>query len=516
MFGTFDQRSASRASFEVAWLIARNKKPYTIGEDLVKPAAVKMAEIMCGQKEAKKLNSVPLSARIVKERISILAENVKEQVIVALKQAKYFAIQLDETTDLSSNSQLMVYVRYKGADNFEEELLFCSPLELRSRGIDVYNKVNEYFNAQSLKWENCISVSLDGAPAMLGHINGFSAFVKKNNPNIEVTHCMIHRQALMVKYLEPTLEAVMDDVIKIVNFIKGHALNTRLFRELCQDGEAEYTDLLYYTEVRWLSRGNVLNRVWTLKTEVDIFMVDQKNILADKFKNSSWAAYLAYLADIFESINILNKELQGKNINIISAREIVSAFGLKLQYWRQKVEQNKIASFSRLALFLEDCENITFADIKDTIVRHLIKLRKRFSDYFPDLDTRTVSWIVDPFKCEIAMIPEEPSGLAEAILELRSNTEARIEFESKPNLSSFWMSKVAKAFKIAHEEAVKKLLPFGTTYLCEQGFSTLMNIKTKNRNRLNAEDCIQIALTSKSPNFEAIVSNMKQHHFSKT
>lgn len=96
LFGTFDQRSASRASFEVAWLIARNKKQYTIGKDLVKPAAVKMAEIMCGQKEAKKQNSVPLSARIVKEQISILEENVKEQVIVALKQAKYFAIQFDE------------------------------------------------------------------------------------------------------------------------------------------------------------------------------------------------------------------------------------------------------------------------------------------------------------------------------------------------------------------------------------------------------------------------------------
>ncbi|XP_035226238.1 protein ZBED8-like [Stegodyphus dumicola] len=224
-------------------------------------------------------------------------------------------------------------------------------------------------------------------------------------------------------------------------------------------------------------------------------MVDQKNILADKFNNSSSVAYLAYLANIFESINILNKELKGKNINIISAREIVSVFGLKLQYWRQKVEQKKIA------LFLEDCENITFADIKDTIVRHLIKLRKQFSDYFPDLDTRTVRWTVDPFKCEIALIPEEPSGLAEAILELRSNIEARIQLESKPNLSSFWMSKAAKAFIIAHEEVVKKLLPFRTTYLCEQGFSTLMNIKTKNRNPLNAEDCIQIALTSKSPNF---------------
>ncbi|KAK9885841.1 hypothetical protein WA026_013713 [Henosepilachna vigintioctopunctata] len=70
------------------------------------------------------------------------------------------------------------------------------------------------------------------------------------------------------------------------------------------------------------------------------------------------------------------------------AREILSAFGFKLQYWRQKVKQNKIASFSRLASLLEDCENITFKDINDTIVRHLIKLRKQFSDYFLDLDIR--------------------------------------------------------------------------------------------------------------------------------
>ena len=77
---------------------------------------------MCGQKEAKKLNSVLLSARILKEQISTLAENMKEQVIFALKQAKYFATQLDETADFRSNSQLIVYVHYKGADNFKRLL----------------------------------------------------------------------------------------------------------------------------------------------------------------------------------------------------------------------------------------------------------------------------------------------------------------------------------------------------------------------------------------------------------
>ena len=60
----FDQRSTVMASFKVAWLIARNKKPHTIGEGLIKPVALKMAEIMCGQKVAKQLNSVSLSAFI--------------------------------------------------------------------------------------------------------------------------------------------------------------------------------------------------------------------------------------------------------------------------------------------------------------------------------------------------------------------------------------------------------------------------------------------------------------------
>lgn len=70
------------------------------------------------------------------------------------------------------------------------------------------------------------------------------------------------------------------------------------------------------------------------------------------------------------------------------------------------------------------------------------------------------------------------------------------------------MPTAAKALKI--EEAVKKLLPFVTTYLCEQRLPTLMNIKTKQRNLLSPEDKLQIALTSKCLNFDVIASETKQ------
>lgn len=166
--------------------------------------------------------------------------------------------------------------------------------------------------------------------------------------------------------------------------------------------------------------------MWALKTELQTFLAEQKHVLTEKFMNYSWAAHLAYLVDIFEHVNTLNKELQGRSMNIISARERISAFGLKLSYWRQKAERNKIAAFSKLALYLEDCENITFDYIKDTVIRHLTKLKELFTVYFPDIDSHNVSWIVDPFRCDIADVPEEPQGLAEALLELQSNNEARI------------------------------------------------------------------------------------------
>ena len=80
---TFDQRDSFKASLEVSWLIVRAKKPHNIGEELIKPAATRMTEIMCGKEQAAKLGMVPLSARTVSRRVDELAHNIKEHAAVA-------------------------------------------------------------------------------------------------------------------------------------------------------------------------------------------------------------------------------------------------------------------------------------------------------------------------------------------------------------------------------------------------------------------------------------------------
>ena len=89
---------------------------------------------------------------------------------------------------------------------------------------------------------------------MIGVISGFQTCVKNVNPDVITNHCMIHCEALAARILPESLKEVMQVVIKVVNFIKStilsSAVQTRLFRNLCADMDADHVNLLYYTEVR--------------------------------------------------------------------------------------------------------------------------------------------------------------------------------------------------------------------------------------------------------------------------
>ena len=86
---------------------------------------------------------------------------------------------------------------------------------------------------------------------MTGRLCGFITRVKEVTSECESTHSVIHREMLASRKMSPELNSVLQDVIKIINHIKVHALNSRLFVQLCEEMDAERTCLLLYTEVRW-------------------------------------------------------------------------------------------------------------------------------------------------------------------------------------------------------------------------------------------------------------------------
>ena len=211
-------QQATLASYLVAWRIARAKKAHTIGEELVKPAALDMVRTIYGNEFAKKINHIPLSNDTVKNRIHSMSCDIKDQVITAIKKGGQFSLQLDESTDVSDVAQLMTYVRYQGPEDMEEEFLFCRPLQTTTTGEDIFMMVDSFFKEEGLHWKQCYSVCSDGAPAMLGARQGFTARVKQENPSVVIVHCLLHRENLASQKLSHELQNVMQEVIQVVNF----------------------------------------------------------------------------------------------------------------------------------------------------------------------------------------------------------------------------------------------------------------------------------------------------------
>ena len=171
----------------------------------------------------------------------------------------------------------MVYVRYEGDMNLEEEFLFCTSLTTTATGADIFNVVDNFQQEEGINWENCVSLCTDGAPAMLGARHGFTARVRQINPSVQVVHCLLHRENLAVQHLSLDVSAVMKEVVGVVNFIKASAVNSRLFEQLRVDHGSQFQHLVFYSNVRWLSRGKLLHRVIDLRTKVQVFLNEKKS-----------------------------------------------------------------------------------------------------------------------------------------------------------------------------------------------------------------------------------------------
>ena len=98
-----------------------------------------------------------------------------------------------------------------------------------------------------------------------------------NFSNFKGYHSIIQQQNLCGKVLK--YSHVMNVVVKVVNSIRGRPLQHRLFKTFLEELETlPCGDLIFYSEIRWLSRGIVLQRFLELIPELKTFLVSRNEI----------------------------------------------------------------------------------------------------------------------------------------------------------------------------------------------------------------------------------------------
>ena len=194
------------------------------------------------------------------------------------------------------------------------------------------------------------------------------------------------------------------------------------------------------------------------------FLCEKKPDWSGLFGNVHWVTKLAYLADIFASLNELNTSMQGKMASCFTMADKIEGHKRKLEAWKSRVSGDCFDMFHNLAATIIDAgEVLDVSSLRKVITEHLTNLIDRFEFYFPREDDPRIGtgWIRNPF---IASTADLSVTLQDKLLDLSADEGLKIVFQTMTSLASFWINVKAEYPELA-EIALKVLLPFPSTYL---------------------------------------------------
>jgi Spin-doc zinc-finger len=362
-----------KASYVVSYEIAKAKKPFTDGL-FVKKLCGQILKCF-GEKTAehrKMVDKICLSAQTVTRRVRDISDQLKYSLYDRIRNCSYYSLALDESTDKTSTAQLLIFIRtIDQSFQINEELLNMISMHGNTTGGQIFRAVE--VSVQPIGGFSKLSaICTDGAPAMIGKNQGLHGQLLQRKINLPLYHCIIHQENLCAKKIG--FEDTMTTVISIVNLIKGghHSLTHRKFKVFLNELDAEYGDLVLFTEVRWLSRGNCLNRFFSLQEEITLFLKDYVETtvstrLLEKMKTTNFRKELAFLTDITGHLNELNYKLQIHKQSIIELVSAIDGFVKKLYLLKIDLQTNALNFFKCCKTLSSQRKNLKFNNFAETV-----------------------------------------------------------------------------------------------------------------------------------------------------
>ncbi|GBN62465.1 Zinc finger BED domain-containing protein 5 [Araneus ventricosus] len=163
---------------------------------------------MFGEDHVQKFKNILLSNSTVSRRIKNMFIDIEATINERIKISSFFSIHVDESTDVSDLSNLLVIVRYLNVNELEGNLLLYYPLIKICTGEDIFNAIQGYFCENEMDWAKCCGDCTDGGKSVSGCYKVLCGRFRIAAPHVTWSHCCLHRQSLAAKPFPDSLKEV--------------------------------------------------------------------------------------------------------------------------------------------------------------------------------------------------------------------------------------------------------------------------------------------------------------------
>ena len=139
-------------------------------------------------------------------------------------------------------------------------------------------------------------------------------------------------------------------MIKVVNHIKSNSRQDHLSLEFCNQNWEECVRLVLHTEVRLLSKRNCLQHFFALLDSMVSFLANTE--LGEQM--FAIKCHVSNLSDIFEKLNVLDEQLQGRCSDLMPSKSALTAFLRRLQFYKNNIRHRTFWKFPCLAPISSD------------------------------------------------------------------------------------------------------------------------------------------------------------------
>ncbi|XP_063747657.1 zinc finger MYM-type protein 1-like [Eleginops maclovinus] len=461
------------------------------------------------------------SKTVQNELLDCMLSVVREKIISEVQSSDFLSIQADETTDISTQAQLVLVLRYINDKNLVERFFEFIPLQ-SATAETIADALKERLAAilPGEQKSKLICQAYDGASVMRGATSGVQKRIRDDYPTAHYIHCYAHQLNLI-------MQQATSHVVKVKNFFSDlggfSAFFSRSPKRTSVLDEVVAHRLPTASTVRWNFHSRAVNTVFEQREHlVECFERIRASGGFDDKTSQEAGGYIRLLEDpqfnfflqlfhkIMPHVDVLYAKLQKRDIDSVHIERCIQQFQEDIQKIRDSLHAMVVEQSSgsqqprkRRAVSEDELRRIA-AEVCDTILGHT---KERFA--FKDHLISATLLQGNQFECYLKVFPEVAlattlkaypildGGKLKTELGLIYGTDKFRSCRSAVDLFQLFMeNNLSEVFSETVTLLKIMITTPMTTAEAERCFSTLKRIKTFLRNTMSQERLNALAMLS--------------------